>query len=80
MKINADIKLPNDLPEDYPNGNLLGLEPKHYFAIIEDKQRWLNAHEQLKRPRHEAREWLEKLEPEHVKEDMRRRLNAIAGK
>ena len=80
MRINQDIKLPDDLPEDYPNGNLLGLDPKHYFAIIEDKQRWLFAHEQMKLPRYTTREWLEALDPEHVKEDMRRRLNAIAGK
>ena len=80
MKLNSDISLPDDLPENYPVGNLIGLPSPQYLAIIEDKQRWLLAHDQIKRPRHTVKTWLESLEPEHVKEDMRRRLNELARK
>ena len=42
----------------------------------EDKQRWFEAHKQLKRMPHEIRLWLDQQEPEY-REDMRRRLNEM---
>lgn len=45
--------------------------------IEEDKARWLEAHKQLQRMPHQARQWIDQQTDSEYREDMRRRLNEV---
>lgn len=75
--VDPAIVLPDELPEAYPP-NLCALPVKQQQAIQEDKIRWVIAVTQIRdsKPGH-IRQWLEALEPMHLQEDMRSRLNRL---
>jgi predicted HTH transcriptional regulator len=77
MKINEAILFPEHLPKSY-QGNLMSID--EYSAVIEDKTRWSLAMKMLKQPRHITRSTLDGIADERLREDIRRRLNALVNK